>query len=184
MQGNDSTRATAATLTCSQQRRWLDSVKSVFRENRRHLGLSQVLRRGRGLLLRLPSSRLAVNCGHSRIIIIYYYHYLLLFIIIIIIYYYYYYLLLLLLFIITAPELATGCKLSTLPDRRGCSPVFLLLSPIEKNQNEGRDKDYTQRRTQFRHPQTTFLEEKYSKTEFFSFFLGLGDGGCLSWIVF
>ena len=88
LQGNDSTRATGATLTCSQQRRWLDSVKSVFRENRRHLGLSQVLRRGRGLLLRLPSSRLAVNCGHSRIIIIYYYHYLLLFIIIIIIYYY------------------------------------------------------------------------------------------------
>ena len=42
-------------------------MKSVFRENRRHLGLSQVLRRGRGLL-RLPSSRLAVNFGHSRIV--------------------------------------------------------------------------------------------------------------------
>ena len=126
MQGNDSTRATGATLTCSQQRRWLDSVKSVFRENRRHLGLSQVLRRG--------------------------------------------------LLIITAPELATGCKLWTLPDRRGCSRVFLLLSPIEKNQNEGRDKDYKQRRTQFRHPQTTFLEEKYSKAEFFLFFLGWGMG--------
>ena len=68
LQGNDSTRAAGATLTCSQQRRWLDSVKSVFRENRRHLGLSQVLRRGRGLLL-LPSSRLAVNFGHSRIIL-------------------------------------------------------------------------------------------------------------------
>ena len=86
LQGNDSTRATGATLTCSQQRRWLDSVKSVFRENRRHLGLSQVLRRGRGLLLRsrardyntlkyssilllrLPSSRLAVNFRHSRIV--------------------------------------------------------------------------------------------------------------------
>ena len=67
LQGNDSTRAVGATLTCSQQRRWLDSVKSVFRENRRHLGLSQVLRRGRGLL-RLPSSRLAVNFGHSRIV--------------------------------------------------------------------------------------------------------------------
>ena len=67
LQGNDSTRAAGVTLTCSQQRRWLDSMKSFFRENRRHLGLSQVLRRGRGLL-RLPSLRLAVNFGHSRIV--------------------------------------------------------------------------------------------------------------------
>ena len=76
--------------------------------------------------------------------------------------------------IIKAPELATGCKLWTLPDRRGCSPVFLLLSPIEKNQIEGRDKDHNKYEHNFG-TRNNFLEEKYSKAEFFLFFLGVGD---------